>query len=279
MSIFTALQSLFLWLATNGLRVVVLVFGAIAIDRLIGAGIDKFLARSVKPDFSTTADAERRRAETLGRILHRSVTIALFTIVAMMVLSELGVNIGPLIAGAGIIGIALGLGAQTLVKDAIAGMFILLENSYHIGDEIRLNNIAGAVEDLTLRRTILRDFDGVTHTIPNGSINSIANLTKDAARINIDVILPSSSDVRRMIVILNHVGSELASDASYRSSIHSAPAFFRIAKFDDESVTLKVIGEIHPRKRSDIAFEYRLRLERACEEEGIESVKIVWAGV
>ena len=180
------------WLLTSGLRVAfILVVSLIASRwlRALRARLEGLIAGA-----APTED-EAQRARTLARVIHSTTLVAIVTIAGLMILQELGPDITPLIAGAGVAGVALGLGAQTLVKDVIGGFFILLEDQFAIGDSIQVGNIAGAVEKMTLRATFLRDLEGTLHVIPNGEMRIVSNRTKNWSRAVVDLGVADEEDI------------------------------------------------------------------------------------
>lgn len=173
------LPSLQLWLSTNGLHVIIILAGAYFIDRAVKRYISRIVRKLVKPNFSASKQAEQKREDTLIRVLFGTFSVALWLMAFLLLLSEFGLNIGPLLAGAGIAGLAFGFGAQYLIRDIITGLFIILENQFRVGDVICIDGTCGEVEDVNLRITTLRDLDGVVHHIPNGEIKKTSNLSKD----------------------------------------------------------------------------------------------------
>ena len=258
------------WLATNGLRIVLIFFGAYALNKLVALSIERVIRKMVKPDFYATADAERKREDTLINVFSKTFGVLLYVIVAMMVLSEIGINIGPLIAGAGVAGVAVGFGAQYLIRDIITGLFIIMENQYRVGDVVNLDGTSGVVEDVNLRMTVLRDLDGTVHHVPNGSIVKSSNLSKDFARVNMNIGVGYSANMDQVVKVINTVGVELAADEAFKDVIKTAPAFLRIDSFDDSAVTVKILGEVVPLKQWEVAGELRRRLKEAFDREGIE---------
>ncbi len=170
------------WFLTHGLKVVFIIIGALALKLIIRFILDKSIRTLVRR--SESEEAEEKRENTLIRVFSGTGSVVIWIVTGMMVLSELGVDVAPLIAAAGILGLAFGFGGQYLIKDLISGLFILLETQYRVGDSVALNNVSGIVEDFSLRMTIIRDLDGVVHYIPNGGIAMASNKAKGFSRIN-----------------------------------------------------------------------------------------------
>lgn len=188
----------------------------------------------------------------------------------LMVLEEFGVMIGPILAAAGIVGLAFGFGGQYLIRDIISGFFIILENQYRIGDVVSFDTVKGLVEDISLRKTTLRDMDGVVHHVPHGEIKIVSNLSKDFSRVNLDLGVSYSSSLEHVISVVNRTGMELAEDPQWKEFIIKPVQFLRVNDFADSAVIIKVLGETQILKQWEIAGEFRKRIKIAFDKEGIE---------
>jgi small-conductance mechanosensitive channel len=259
------------WLVDHGVRIAVI---------LVVIGVLFLIFRHIVPhaiDAAVRARAEGRsemeiekRVKTLTAVFVRTAEVVLVIVALFMVLPELDVNVGPILAGVGIAGIAIGFGAQTLVHDTINGLFILIENQYGIGDVVTVAGISGQVEDVNLRRTILRDLDGVVHSVPNSEIKVASNMTREWSRVNMNVTVAYGEDLDRVIEVINRVGKELAKDKEFGPLITGAPQVLRVDGFGDSGVEIKILGETKPIKQWDVMGELRKRLKKAFDEEGIE---------
>ena len=221
---------------------------------------------------ASTADHDEvlKRSQTLSSVFV-GVTVALIYVSAMfMVLTELSVPIGPVLGGFGIAGIAVGFGAQYLVRDLIAGVFILAENQYRTGDVVTVAGMSGLVESINLRRTVLRDIDGQVHVIPNGEITVASNKTKYWSRVNLDIGVAYKEDVDRVIMVLNEIGDDIAADPYYGLMLITPPQVLRLNSFDDSAITFKVLGDCKPMKQWEIMGEMRKRIKIRFDVEGIE---------
>ena len=216
------------------------------------------------------SEAVAKREQTLTSVLLESLTIPLYLVVGLTLLSELRIDIGPALASLGLLGIAVGFGAQNLVRDLFSGLFILLENQYRIGDVVRIAGIEGLVEDINLRRTVLRDLDGVVHSIPNGEVKISSNFTKHFSRVNLDISVAYSTDVDVARDVINRVGQEMATDPEFGPMITEAPHFLRLDAFEDSGITLKVLGVTQPIRQWEVAGEFRRRILKAFAQAGIE---------
>ncbi len=272
------------WLLEHGITIFIILVVAYIAYRVIKIIMHRFIARYVRLRGKGRRAQEElaKRSQTLSSVLTSTIGIILVFITLFMILSELDVDIAPLLAGAGVIGIAVGFGAQSLIKDLLGGMFILLEDQYNKGDVVKVAGIAGLVEEVNLRRTILRDLDGIVHSIPNGQITTASNYTRDWARVNLDISVGYGEDLDRVMAVINRVGKELAEDDYFGKLITTAPQALRVNKFGDSGIDIKVLGETKPIKQWEVAGELRKRLKKAFDEEGIEipwpHVKLYFGG-
>jgi small-conductance mechanosensitive channel len=212
----------------------------------------------------------KRRMDTLDDLGARVIQAFIVVIAGLMILGKLGLDIGPAVAGLGVIGIAVGFGAQTLVRDYLNGALILVENQFSKGDVVRLAGVAGTVEDFNLRRTTVRDLDGVVHTIPNGEIKVASNLTRTWARINQDVTLAYGTDIDRAIGVVDQVGRDMEEDPFWSRRILEPPRVERVEALGEYGVTLKILGSVVAPDQWAAGGEFRKRLLAALEANGIE---------
>lgn len=258
------------WLWSHGIKILVIIIAAFVLNRLSDKLIMQLLKlRFIKHD-QPAGEAEIKRVKTLQRIISWTLTIVIIVLTVLMILPELGVSIGPLLAGAGIVGLAVGFGGQYLIKDIISGFFIIIENQYRIGDVVKFDDVAGQVEDISLRMTTLRDLDGTVYHIPHGEIKKVANLTKFYSRVNLNIGIGYSSDLEHVIAVVNRVGAELAEDPAWKSFIINPPKFLRIDDFGESAIIIKILGDTQPIMQWDVAGELRKRLKLAFDREGIE---------
>jgi small conductance mechanosensitive channel len=211
-----------------------------------------------------------RRSETLTEMLIGAVRIVILTIAVFVVLDEAGIPIAPLLAGAGVVGIAIGFGAQHLIRDFLNGMLILTEDQYNRGDVVKVANIAGLVEDINLRRTILRDLDGLVHSIPNGEITTASNYTKGLSRVNLDISVSYLEDLDHVIDVINRVCATMAEDENYKDKILKQLQVLRVSNLGTSGIDIKVLGDVKPLTQWEITGELRKRIKKAFDEEGIE---------
>ncbi|MBN2197902.1 mechanosensitive ion channel family protein [Candidatus Wolfebacteria bacterium] len=264
------IQVILFWLASEGLKVFAIIAGAWIFHKFGGIFIEKVVRKAVVSDHFLSKEAEKKREDTLTRVFSGTLRVLVWLIASMMALSSLGLNIGPIMAAAGIAGVAFGFGGQYLIRDVISGLFIIFENQYRVGDVVCFDKICGSVENITLRTTILRDLDGTVHHVPNGEIKIASNLSKDFAGINLNIGISYSSDLEKVIKTINQVGNEMAEDSKLKEFIIKPPQFLRVNDFADSSVIIKITGETKPLKQWEITGELRKRLKIAFDRDKIE---------
>ncbi len=231
----------------------------------------RLLEREAEGEASGIPQVEmERRIRTLQRIVVRVAGAVIVLIAALMALDNLGVNIGPAIAGLGVAGIAVGLGAQTLVHDWLAGVFIILENQYNVGDVVGIGGVSGVVEEFSLRRTTLRDLDGVVHSVPNGQITVASNMTRSWARVNLNVEVAYDTDIEHASEVVNAIGQELRDDETWGAKLLETPTVARVDSLGESGVELKILAQVLPAQQWAVTGELRKRILARFAAEGIE---------
>ena len=258
------------WLLSHGIKILFITIGTYILNRFLKHTIEKIVRTAVVSDKYLSKEAEEKREDTLIRIFTWSSRIIILFITTLMILQEFGIPIGPILAGAGIIGIAVGFGGQYFIKDIISGFFFILENQYRVGDVVNFDGTGGLVEDISLRMTTLRDLDGTVYHIPHGEIKKVANLSKDFARINLNIGIAYAANLDHVIKIVNKVGDELSQDPQWKEFIIKPPQFLRVDDFADSSIVIKILGETQPLKQWEVTGELRKRIKIAFDNEGIE---------
>ena len=239
-----------------------------------------FVLRRVVPPLVRRAVAAQMRGQDEEEIKQRGQTISsvliktgmvIATVVALFtILGQAGVDIAPALLGAGVVGLAVGFGAQSLIKDLIAGLFILLENQYSVGDWVRIAGIDGLVEEINLRRTILRDLDGTVHSVPNGEITVASNYTKEWSRVNMTISVGYGEDLDHVMEVINRIGQEMANEPYWEELLLTPPQVLRVDAFGDSGIDIKILGDTKQMKQWEIMGELRRRIKRVFDEEGIE---------
>jgi small conductance mechanosensitive channel len=258
------------WLFDHGLKILIIVVVTYLLNSILTRIIARTIRIAVVADETMSKEGEKKREDTLIHISNGAIRISLLIIALIMILQEAGLKIGPILAGAGVVGLAVGFGAQYLIRDIITGLFIILENQYRIGDVIKIDDADGIVESITLRLTTLRDLNGTIHHIPHGEIKRVSNLSKRFARVNLDIGISYNSDLEHVIKVINQTGNELAKDSFFKDSIINPPQFLRVDKFADSAIVVKILGDTKPLKQWEITGELRKRIKIAFDKEGIE---------
>lgn len=259
------------WLTGDGARILAIVAGAIVIDIALHRIIPHSLRLAIERQMKKASEEEiGQRIDTLASVFTGTGRGIVMLATLLMLLPLAGINIAPLLAGVGIIGLAVGFGAQSLVKDIISGLFILMDNQYSKGDVVTVGGISGLVEDVGLRRTVLRDLDGIVHYVPNGQINVASNFTQEWSRVNMNVSVSYGEDLDHVFEVINRVGKELAEDPEFAPLIIDPPHVLRVDAFGDSGIEVKILGDTQPIRQWDVMGELRLRLKKAFDEEGIE---------
>ena len=263
------LRTVVQWAFDEGLRVVVIVVLAFVCTRLIRVTTARFegsLASATGPD----AIERAKRARTLSQLVRNTANVFVVTVATLEVLDKLGINIAPIIAGASIIGVALGFGAQTLVKDVIGGFFLILENQVRVGDVAEINGTGGLVEAINLRTIVLRDLRGAVHVFPCGSVAALTNLTKDYSYALLDLRVGYRYDTDKVIDILTSVARDMSKDSPAAAAILEPLEVLGVDALGDAAVTIRVRLKTVPQRQWDVGRELRRRLKKACEANGIE---------
>jgi small-conductance mechanosensitive channel len=259
------------WLVDHGIPIlIIVVVGAVlwfVLNKLLPPLVRRAVART---KYKESKAAVEKRTNTLLSVFKGIGRVFIIIVAVMMILDEVGVAVAPVLAGFGIAGVAIGFGAQYLIRDLIAGIFIILENQYRVGDVARVADIAGLVEDITLRKTVLRDLDGIVHHVPNGEIKVASNFTRGFSRVNLNISVSYGTDLDHAISVINRVGKELTEDDKWREIIKSPPQVLRVDNLGDSGIDIKILGDVEPIRQWDVMGELRLRLKKAFDAEGIE---------
>jgi len=259
------------WLIIHGIRILVIIAIAVTLYFLLRHFTPPLIKRTVTQRMKWQPEEEiQERVNTLSPVLVNTgiVIIAIFAI--FTILPEFGVNITAALAGLGIAGLAIGFGAQSLIRDIIAGIFVLLEDQYRVGDWVKIAGVDGLVEEMNLRRTVIRDFDGTVHSIPNSEIKIASNFTKEYARVNMNISVAYGEDLDRVIQVINRVCKEMAEDPEWKRDFISTPEVLRVDNLGDSGIDIKILGNTKPMRQWAAMGELRLRLKRTFDKEGIE---------
>lgn len=255
-------------------KVLLTILIVLIVQIIFKATIDRIVRRAVRGHHYDTMIDEKKREDTLASIFNTASALTLWAVAVVVIIYQLDFNLMPLLTGAGLIGIIIGFGAQTTIKDFLAGTFIIIENQYRVGDVVTLevngNNLSGEVEDITIRITRLRDIDGNLIVVSNGAINSVTNLTFKYANVNVDLTVSYDADIDKVEKVINQVGDEMAHDKDWGEHIFEPIQFLRVDEFGEIGIRVKALGKVEPAAQWELAGEFRRRIKKAFEKNGIE---------
>jgi small conductance mechanosensitive channel len=274
-----SMQELTSWLTSTGAETVrtvakigLIIMLGLAAMRFLRLGLQRLESLVARTSKATDADPEasRKRAATLTGILRTIMIALIWGVVIIEVLQEIGLDIRPILAGAGIVGLAVGFGAQNLVRDLISGFFIILEDQIRLGDVAIINGTGGLVESITFRTITLRDFSGVVHVFPNGTITTLSNMTKEWSAFVLDMGVAYREDTDRVVQVMQQVGEDLRQDPAFRDKFVSPIEVVGVENFADSAVVIRVRIKTKPLEQWNVGREYRRRLKQAFDACGIE---------
>jgi small conductance mechanosensitive channel len=260
-------ETMRLWLVTTGLRILLVLILTWVASRLVKLAVGRFRDRLKErsPDLETA-----KRADTLCAILRGVALVVLLAVCGMVVITQLGVNLGPLLAAVGIGGLAIGFGAQNLVRDVISGFFILLEDQVRVGDVVQLDGQGGLVEAVTLRHIRLRDLAGTVHYFPNGSIGRVANMTKEFSYYVIDMGIAYREDADRVMEVMRRVADEMRGEEPWSLDILEPLEVLGVDKFADSAMVIRARIKTRPIRQWAAGREFNRRIKKAFDEARIE---------
>ena len=256
------------WAARAGVRIALILLGAVAVNRVIGSLIRR-AENELRSETAMSTRAAQQRAQTLAASLSRLLSVVVWSVTLLMVLRELDVDITPILTGAGILGLAVGFGAQTLVRDVISGFFFIIEDYVRVGDVAVVNGTGGQVEEINLRTMVLRDVEGVVHIFPNGEIKTLANRTRDFAYYVIDLPMDYGDDTDTVIAAARAAGDDLRADPAWTKDILEPLEVMGVDAFASSQVTLKIRIRTVPGRQWDVGRELRRRIKKLFDERGI----------
>lgn len=254
------------WAVTSGLQILL-----IAILTLAALKIARLLSKKLVESVTKNREVEsQKRIETLGSVVQHILTVLILLVSAMMLLGELGIEIGPVLAAAGIVGLAVGFGAQNLVQDVISGFFILLEDQIRVGDVVQVAGLGGLVERVNLRMTVVRDLSGNVHFIRNGKIDTVTNMTKEFSRYVFDIGVAYRENVDEVIEVIKSVDEDLRNDPEFGIDILEPIEILGLNEFADSAVVIRARTKTKPIQQWRIGREFNRRLKIKFDELGIE---------
>jgi small conductance mechanosensitive channel len=256
----------------TSLRILLIIIAAyitIKIFRVALGNLEPLLTRAAERS-ENVPGAGSKRVKTLIGVVRTVAVVMIWFVVVLTSLSHVGINIGPVLAGAGIVGLAVGFGAQNLVRDLVSGFFLILENQVRVGDVAVINGTGGLVEAITFRTIVLRDLEAVVHVFPNGTINTLSNRTKDWSAHVLDVRVAYKEDTDQVVEVMRRVGEEMQAEPRYGSVMLEPIEIFGVDEFGDSAVNIKARLKTLPLQQWNVGREYRRRLKKAFDAQGIE---------
>src|SRR5215470_13266108 len=263
----SSLREIFSPILIPAIRITWILIVAYVVLKLIDSALRRLRLLIPSNDVLGVARVEQR-TETLRLVIRSVSKVVLLLLVVLMISAELGFNIGPVLASAGIVGLAVGFGAQSLVKDVISGFFILFEDQFGIGDVVKIGDFTGVVERMSLRATVLRNLEGQVYVVPNGNIQNVIVLTKEWARAVLDVTVPHKEEVTQVFDVLQRIGVRLAKE--WPDRVSEQPVVLGIEKLDTLGVTIRSIVKTPPFKKDDVVREWRRLIIEEFDRAGIE---------
>ncbi len=277
------------WLVTVPLRIVLIFLGALIVNRIVRRLIVRFIQEITDEDAEEARKRLRRltptalrstapvtplrsasRAYTIGLVLKSTASIVVYSLATLMALSELGINLAPLIAGAGIVGVALGFGAQSLVKDFLSGLFMLAEDQYGVGDVVDVGEAVGTVEVVNLRTTKLRAVDGTVWHVPNGEIRRVGNMSQQWARAVLDVEVAYNTDLGRAEAVVKEVADQLWHEDQWQTDVLEEPEIWGIQTLGASGIAIRLVIKTQPGMQWKVTRELNRRIKDRFDAEGIE---------
>ncbi len=259
------------WFLAHGLTIVIIMVVGIVLWIILKRTVSPLVRRVMsRPRRGESREGLTKRAHTLEGVFLGIGRIVIILLVIFMILSEIDIAIGPILAGFGVAGIAVGFGAQYLIRDLIAGVFILMENQYRVGDVVKVADVLGLVEEINLRKTVLRDLDGIVHHVPNGEIRVASNYTRHFARVNLNISVAYGTDLDFAIEVINRVCQEMAEEEKWNKVIKSVPQVLRVDSLGDSGIDIKILGDVKPLEQWNVMGQLRLRIKNEFDKVGIE---------
>lgn len=257
---------------TVSFKIVIILFVTIVVSTVIRRLIKRLRLRltSRSGEQGDTSMETVKRIDTITRLIKQGVTLALWIIVTLVVLDEIGLEIAPILAGAGIIGLAVGFGAQNLVRDVISGFFFIMENQVRVGDVAIVNGTGGLVEEINFRTIVLRDLSGVIHVFPNGTISTLSNMTKGWSGYVFDLGVAYKEDTDKVVDIISQVGEKMKADPAFGELMLDIPEIFGVDRFDDSAVVIKGRIKTIPIQQWAVGREFLRRIKYAFDAQGVE---------
>ena len=261
------LGSIVRWLLSSGLQIVVILVLMLIALRLTRTVSTRMFAAMLRDKEDLEA---KKRTDTLSAVIRYVMSVAIIVVALLMIMKEIGFDIGPVLAAAGVVGLAVGFGAQSLVKDVISGYFILLQDQIRVGDVVRISDRSGVVESISLKMTTLRDLAGNVHFVPNGEIGVVTNMTKEYSRFVFDIGVAYREDVDHVVQVVRQIDEELRMDPEFKEDILEPIEILGLDQFADSAVIIKARTKTVPLKQWRVGREFNRRMKKKFDEMNIE---------
>ncbi len=257
------------WMDQHLINILIILIGAYVLRKFGTKFLCKLMHKTVRHDLYPSETDRKKRIKTLDNLIGAMVKAITWLVAIFMIVGELGLNTAPLLASAGVLGLAIGFGAQSLVKDFVTGIFIITENQYRIGDVVQIGAVKGTVEAITIRTTIVRELNGDLHHIPNGTITVTTNKTMGFGSINEDLTVARDTDLGELEHIINHVGEEVAAVPELKNLVKEAPHFSSVKGFDASGIVVKILGKTSTGDAWQVRSEFYKRLVKALDKHNV----------
>jgi small conductance mechanosensitive channel len=257
-------------LATGGLKVLLIIVVALVALVIIRRLVPRLIKMRLPKIRGKTVELDEQRVGTVSRVIIRALNVVIWVVALMMILEVLGVDTTPVLATVGVASLAIGFAAQNIIRDYLHGMFIVMEDWYREGDVATCDGTVGVVQEVNLRRTVLRDLDGKMHVIPNSRIDRVSNWGRDWSRINLDISVSYNENLDKCISVINDVCKELKADEKWGELMITAPEVLRVNNLGDSGIDIKILGDTKPLQQWALMGELRKRIKDRFDIEGIE---------
>lgn len=264
------IQDWFLRNYASLLDIIVVVIFSWLLSRFAHRILSRLLSHIIHVNVYPTKSDRDKRIKTLSGLGSALIRFVIWVTAGVTIINILGINTAPFLASVGVLGIALGFGAQKLINDLVSGIFIIIENQYRVGDFVELEGVSGTVEDVTIRTTVLRDLNGAVHHVPNGAIVVSTNKSMGYGQINLDIAVDPKTNMKKLETVVNQVGRAVADDPELKDEIIEAPKFVRVSDFTGSSITIKVMGKTTGGQQLEIKSVFYRKLKNALDKEGIK---------
>jgi small-conductance mechanosensitive channel len=259
------------WFQDNTIPIILILIASLLVIQFGTRLMDLFIRRAVGRINSDLSEEDvKKRQDTLISMFGTMLKVLVWLTAGFTILRRMGIDLTPLLAGASVLGVALGFGAQSIIKDLLTGLFIIIENQYRVGDVVDIEGAAGSVEQITIRSTIIRDADGNVHYLPNGTVAHVINKTMGYSKVNFAIAVTADTNVDELTEVINEIGERLAAEKAWKNKVLEPPKFLNIGNFTDTALEARIMGKTQPSQQWAVTGELRKRLLTALPKHGIK---------